>query len=179
MLIMGWTSIIETEAVPPLGFELAAHLNKLHGSVKNASCSAWNLLYQVLLDNDLPIGIVSFTKTGKPYFIDSNLHFSLSHSKGICAVAISYCSVGVDIEICKKSYNHYLIDRSITDAEKVAYDGDFTRIWCRKEAVAKMTGEGIIGFPNNIDTTSYSFSEQQIEQDGMMYWLVAVEGDKK
>ena len=61
--------------------------------------------------------------------------------------------------------------------EKNEFDRDFTRLWCRKEAIAKMTGEGITGYPNNIDTTEYTFTEKQIECDGQKYWLVATVGE--
>ena len=74
----------------------------------------------------------------------------------------------------KNSYNPHLVERSLSENEKAEFDGDFTRIWCRKEAVAKMTGEGITGYPCNIDTTKYGFNERQIEHTGQKYWLVAV-----
>jgi hypothetical protein len=37
-----------------------------------------------------------------------------------------------------------------------------------------MTGEGITGYPDYIDTTKFQFHEQQIEWKGQQYWLVAV-----
>lgn len=174
MMIINWAPITETETIPPLGTVLSTHLGGLHGIVKYASYSVWNLLYQTIQENGLPIGDVTFTDTGKPYLLDSSIYFSLSHSHGICAVAISDHLVGVDVEIIKTSYPPHLIERSLTDAEKAVYDGDFTLIWCRKEAVAKMTGEGISGYPVNIDTTNYTFDEKQIEWNGQKYWLVAV-----
>lgn len=174
MLIVEWKPITGTDEIPPLGTDLTAHLTNLHGSVKHASCSAWNLLYETLLANGLPAGDISFTVTGKPYFQDSDIHFSISHSHAVCAMAIADHPVGVDVEVIKKTYPPHLIERSLTDAEKAVYDGDFTHIWCRKEAVAKMTGEGITGYPVNIDTTNYTFDEKQIEWNGQKYWLVAV-----
>lgn len=175
MLIVKWTPITETEEIPPFGKALVVHLEKKKGAVKYASCSAWCLLYRLLHMEGLPVCTVSFTDTGKPYFVDSSIHFSLSHSKGVCVVAISDQPVGVDVEVIKDSYNPHLIERSLNENETAVFDGDFTRIWCRKEAVAKMTGEGIIGYPNDIDTTGYEFEEQQIEYDGLKYWLVAVQ----
>lgn len=175
MLILEWTPITETEKNPPFGEELKRRLKRRNGAVKHASCSAWNLLHQILLANELPIGDVAFTATGKPFIPDSDFHFSLSHSHGVCAVAVADRPVGVDMEIIKTSYPPHLIERSLTDAEKAVYDGDFTHIWCRKEAVAKMTGEGITGYPVNIDTINYTFDEKQIEWNGQKYWLVAIE----
>lgn len=175
MLITNWLPIIENDAIPPLGTVLSAHLCEITKPVRFASCSVWNLLYRTLLENNFPISTVAFTDTGKPYFLDSNIHFSLSHSKGVCAVAISDQPVGIDVEVIKESYNLHLIERSLSKKEAAVFDGDFTRIWCRKEAVAKMTGEGITGYPNHIDTTAYKFEERQIEYDGLKYWLVAVQ----
>ena len=173
-MIIDWIPITKIEAIPPMGVELMAHLETLKGAVKHASCSAWNLLYKILLKNDFPVPTVSFTDTGKPYFLNSAIRFSLSHSHGVCAVAVADRLVGVDVEIVKEYYPPHMIERSLSENEKVVYDGDFTRIWCRKEAVAKMTGEGITGYPSNIDTTSYTFHEQQFEWDGQKYWLVVV-----
>ena len=172
---IGWTLMTEIVKIPPFGEELHRHLDSYKGAVKQASCSAWNLLYQLLMQNNLPVSKVSFNENGKPYFSDSLVHFSISHSKGLCAAAVSDRPIGVDIELCKAEYNPRLIERSLTEKEQATFDGDFTRLWCRKEAVAKMTGEGIIGYPNYIDTTAYKFNESLIEYKGQKYWLVAVE----
>jgi len=153
---------------------LERHLESRNGAVKHASCSAWNLLFQTLLENGLPVSTVSITDIGKPYFLNSNIYFSISHSHGICAVAVADRPVGVDVEIIKTTYPPHMIERSLTIAEQDSFDGDFTHLWCRKEAVAKMTGEGITGYPNNIDTTEYKFNEQQIEHAGQKYWLVVM-----
>lgn len=174
VMIIEWEPVKNINNLPPFGDELPVHLEAYRGAVKQASFSAWNLLYKVLSVNNLQISTVDFTDTGKPYFKNSNIHFSISHSGGVCAVAVSGQSVGVDIELQKISYNFHLIERSLTEKEQKLFDGDFTRIWCRKEAVAKMTGKGITGYPNNIDTTDYQFREQKIEFSGKTYWLVAV-----
>ena len=174
MLIIDWRPITETDEIPSFGEELKRRLENRNYAVKNASCSVWNLLYETLLANDLPIGDVTFTDTGKPYFLNANFYFSISHSHGLCAVAVADKPVGVDVEIIKTTYPPHLVERSLTDDEKAIYDGDFTRIWCRKEAVAKMTGEGITGYPVKIDTSTYTFHEQQIERNGQKYWLVVV-----
>ena len=175
LLIVEWTPVTEIELIPPLGDELKMHLEGYYGAVRHASYSAWNLLYKTLIDNNLPVSAVSFTKTGKPYFMDSTIHFSLSHSHGLCAVAVADLPVGVDIELCMKSYKHHLIERSLCAAEKKVFDGDFTRIWCLKEALAKMTGKGIIGYPRNIDTTKIrSCLKKRFLFDSCNYWLCAV-----
>ena len=144
-MIIRWTQITETEYIPPFGVKLIEHLKSRMGTVLHASCSAWGLLYNMLTDNDIEYSEVAFTDTGKPFFLDKDIHFSISHSHELCAVAISDHLVGVDIEIVKANYNPRMIERSLCDNEKETFDGDFTRIWVRKEAVAKMTGKGIVG----------------------------------
>ena len=173
MLIIDWTPITKTEEIPPMGDKLREHLKNFKGSVKHASCSAWNLLYNTFLSNELLVGDVAFTLIGKPYFPDLDIYFSISHSHGICAVAVSDHPVGVDVEIIKAAYSPHLIERSLSEQEKTGFDSDFTRIWCRKEAVAKMTGKGITGYPRNIETTEYKFTERQIEYDGQKYWVIS------
>ena len=175
MLFIDWAPITETEEIPPFGEELTAHLDSYKGAVRQASCSAWNLLHRMLIRMDRPPYHVSFTETGKPYFKDTEVCFSISHSKDVCAAAIADRQVGLDIEVVKSNYRPHLIERTLSDQEKIKFDGDFTRIWCRKEAVVKMTGDGIAGYPFNIDTTEYSFWEKQIEYNGSKYWIVSLQ----
>jgi len=177
MLIVRWAPIRELEKIPPFQGELAEHLRGRRGRVLHDSCSVWELLYRMLEEAGLPPGTVAFTETGKPYFEGSGVFFSLSHSKDVCAAAVADRPVGVDVEICRESYNPRLIRRSLTEAELAVFDGDFTRIWCRKEAAGKMTGEGITGFPRKIETLHRIYEEQRIEYGGSRYWLAAVTED--
>ena len=173
-MITEWYVVDKHDMIPPFGEELKAHLVRYRGAVKHASCSAWNLLFRTLAKNGLSVGSVAFTDTGKPYFKDTEIYFSISHSKDICAVAIADCPVGVDVEICRDEYNPLMVDRSLSGNELAVFDGDFTRIWCRKEAVAKMTGEGITGYPDYIDTCDpvYCFTENTVVHNDRKYWLV-------
>lgn len=177
--IIAWSPISETEWIPPFGEALRLHLEAYRSSVRYASCSAWRLLYRLLEENGLPLGTVAFEKNGKPYFSDVPIYFSLSHSKGVCAVAVCNRPVGVDIEQCSAKYHPRLMERSFAANERTAFDGDFTRLWCRKEAVSKMTGEGIVDFPRYIDTTAYEYEEQMLEWNNRKYWLIALISCKK
>ena len=176
MLLVRWAPIVETEIVPPFGDALNDHIiSRRNLRVRHASCSAWGLLYQILLENNLPPAEVRFLEIGKPCFADSSLFFSLSHSKGLCAAAVSDMPVGADLELCRAEYNSRLMDRSMSEAERASFDGDFTRLWCRKESAAKLTGEGITAYPKTIDTGAYRFTERLIEYAGGKYWLVAAQ----
>ena len=96
MFIVKWQPVTETEWIPHLGDELKKHLEEKHGAVRHASCSAWGLLYSMLEQNGLEIDEVSFEENGKPYYKNRGIHFGISHSHGLCAVAISDQPVGVD-----------------------------------------------------------------------------------
>ena len=178
-MVIAWAPITEGTAIPPLGDELREHLLRYRGARRNASLSVWNLLYSLLKEQGISADRVLFAESGKPYFEKLPYHFSLSHSRHLCAAALSERPVGVDIESIRASYKPNLIDRSLTPAEKEVFDGDFTRVWCRKEAVAKMTGKGITGFPSDIDTTKYRFEERKIEDNGESCWLVATESVRR
>lgn len=86
---------------------------------------------------------------GKPLYIGSdNFHFSVSHTKSIIAAAFSDHPVGIDIESAdRKAYN---IAKRCCTADELAFldvsdkkDREFIRIWTKKEAFSKLTGEGI------------------------------------
>lgn len=174
MILIDWEPINENEDIPPFGEELAAHICSYKGAVRQASSSAWNLLYRMLISMDIMPGHVSFTEKGKPYFPDSDICFSISHSADICVVAVADRQVGVDVEAIRDNYKPHLIRRTLTASEMEAFDGDFTRMWCRKEALVKMSGEGIQSYPFNIDTTEKYFQEKKIEYNGTKYWIAAV-----
>lgn len=179
MIVVKWAPIQETEWIPPFGQELEEHINAYQNlRVRYASCSAWGLLYRILTEQGLGSGIVSFQKYGKPVFKDSDLFFSISHSRKICGAAISDHPVGVDVELCRDHYKQSMIERSLSERERASFDGDFTRLWCRKESQAKMTGSGLLGYPNNIDTSGseIEFWEEKIAFKGENYWLVAAIG---
>lgn len=143
--------------------------------IRNTSCAAWRLLYDTLLAHGITPGTVAFTRTGKPYFEDAPIHFSLSHSRGVCAVSIADVPTGVDVELCRASYPVHLVERSLSDNEKRVFQGDFTGIWCRKEALAKMTGEGITGYPAGLDTETAAcvFQEERLTVHNARYVLAA------
>ena len=101
----------------------------------------------------LPLSIntqsVIFGKTdaGKPYFKNSQVCFSISHSKGrvVCAVSDGE-KLGVDTECAeisdekaKKLANRYFTKE---EAELIERSPDkFKGLWCEKEAVTKFFGK--------------------------------------
>ena len=86
---------------------------------------------------------------GKPFLPDyPGIHFNLSHCRRAVACAVAESPVGVDIEVIApvdaevarqvlSATERREVERA--DAPEVA----FARLWTRKEAVVKLTGEGI------------------------------------
>lgn len=121
-----------------------------------------------------PIGV---TDRGKPYFAGSVWHFSISHTKRHAFCALSKCPVGIDAEELDRDINLNLAERILSPAEKAQFDAapDKRRalltFWVLKEAAAKLSGEGLKGYPNH---TQFSLDDPRVtETDGC---LVAVIG---
>ena len=90
--------------------------------------------------------ILSRRESGKPYFKNSRIEFSLSHSHGYAAAAISNESrVGIDLEAAEISPEKAakLAERFFSEGEKSeleAHPDSFLKLWTKKEAYAKMQG---------------------------------------
>jgi 4'-phosphopantetheinyl transferase len=93
---------------------------------------------------------------GKPAlaapFIESGLHFNLAHCEDLALLALARRGVGVDVERIRTledaaemtalccSPNEQRQFESLKDGER---DASFLRLWTRKEAWLKATGEGM------------------------------------
>lgn len=90
---------------------------------------------------------------GKPYLLDANIHFNLSHSHGFSALAISRTPCGVDIEAYRPiSQLPLLIEKTMTATEQKRIKSSPSQLtafidhWVLKEAFLKLSGIGL-GFP--------------------------------
>lgn len=82
---------------------------------------------------------VILTERGKPYFPDfPQVQFSLSHTDGAVLAGVSDRAIGVDIERIRP-VGERLRRRVAGDAGEEA----FFRLWVRREARAKRSGDGI------------------------------------
>ena len=83
------------------------------------------------------------TDAGKPYLIGTpDFCFSLSHTDGAVALAVSPIAVGADIERLREAPRG-VAARFFTREEQAycaASDAHFFEIWTRKEALAKRSG---------------------------------------
>lgn len=89
---------------------------------------------------------------GKPYLEDYPFYFNLSHSGNYVVCAVSPREVGVDIQEYRQVDMERLSGRFFSEEEqsvlKSCTNGKeqcklFYRLWTRKEAYGKLTGEGI------------------------------------
>lgn len=96
---------------------------------------------------------------GKPYFVNNDIYFNISHSGNYVLVALSESMVGCDIEMIK-AYTDKIAGRFFADKEKAILsvsknrDADFVRLWTLKESILKFTAEGIGG-----GLSKYDFSD--------------------
>ncbi len=90
---------------------------------------------------------------GKPELIEGQVHFSLSHSGDLAALAVAAFPLGVDIEIMRpvsrdlpERYFSVVEREGLHDLPDDPWRDAFFRCWTRKEAVIKALGLGL-SFP--------------------------------
>lgn len=100
---------------------------------------------------------IRITPRGKPYFVDSPLHFSITHTDRHVFCALGHCNVGIDAEEADRIIRPTLLHRILSPTELARVAGSrnpneaVLRLWVMKEADAKLSGEGLHGFPNHTD----------------------------
>ena len=129
--------------------------------------------YRAQTGEDLPE--IRTTDRGKPYFPDSPWHFSISHTPHHAFCVVSRNNVGIDAEERNRKINLKLADKILSPSEKLQFEAAENKeqalltFWVLKEAAAKLTGEGLRGYPNH---THFSLEDSRVtELDGC---LVAV-----
>ena len=153
MSLLLYGEIRPMETIPDFGAALHEHLRKkTNPAVRASSLATWSLLAEGLRRLGLEaLPEVRFDPGGKPRFIDSPLHFSLSHSGNLAAVLISDAPCGVDVEQLRPEVAARLHERCMSDAER-ARGCDFFELWTKKECIAKLDGRGLPSHPSEIDT---------------------------
>ena len=143
----------------------------LHIAAKPVQDRRGSLLAYTALSLLLPepqrLASVRFPDGGKPHFADLRGEFSLSHTDGAIAAAISNSAVGIDVQAL--SPPRFGVVRRFFDADEQAalqnaapteQPSLFTRLWTKKEAAVKRTGRGIGGLNDPLDPHAvFSFAE--------------------
>lgn len=92
---------------------------------------------------------IRVTEQGKPYFADSALHFSISHTKNHAFCCISDQNIGIDAEEADRRVSPALAGKVLSETEKARYaaapdkNSALLRLWVLKEAYAKLLGKGL------------------------------------
>ena len=146
-------------------------------SIKNVDALQLSLSAMISLkslidmqDESIPDSKLTILRTPnrKPYFKYLDLFFSLAHTDGIALCALCDKPVGIDIEWIDDRSSLLDIAKRFFSAEEQAYISQsafpllvFYSLWTKKEAYAKLTGEGLISVcratPSNI-----GFSKQYL-----------------
>ena len=115
------------------------------------------------------------TPRGKPFFESGGWYFSISHTPKHVFCALSRQNVAVDAEEPDRNINLKLAEKILSPGEKQQFDAAqdprraLLTFWVLKECAAKLSGEGLRGYPNH---TNFSLEDPRVtELDGC---LVAV-----
>lgn len=118
---------------------------------------------------------IAVTDRGKPYFVDSPWHFSISHTPRHVFCALSEKNIGIDAEELDRQASLRLADKILSSMEKEQFDAasnqrmTLLQFWVLKEAQCKLSGEGLRGYPNH---TEFILPDPRIRE--MLGCLVAV-----
>ena len=119
-----------------------------------------------------PLPPIAVTERGKPYFPDSDLHFSISHTKNHAFCVLSDRNVGIDAEEADRNIRLELAEKILSpgEAEQFRKAEDPRRalltFWVLKEAATKRSGEGLRGYPRDTD---FSLEDPRVtEVDGCL-----------
>ena len=127
-------------------------------------------LYRRETGEALPPIVIS--PRGKPFFADSPWHFSISHTRKHACCVLDRENIAIDAEELDRRVELRLAERILSPREKAQLDAaaDKTRalltFWVLKEAAAKLSGEGLRGFPNH---TNFSLDDPRVRKiDGCL-----------
>ncbi len=135
--------------IPPWRLEKARSFKKeadKRESVLSFALLMWALYRECGVTEPVEFG---YLPGGKPFLKDRpGIHFNISHCREAVACVVARDPVGVDVErrgrygdtLARATMNEGELSR-IGEAEDA--DLEFTRLWTRKEALLKLTGEGV------------------------------------
>ena len=119
--------------------------------------------------------VFGYSEEGKPFIIDHpDIHFSFSHSGDVALCAISGQPVGADVEVPRK-ISPSLVSYTMNDREKAQIDASpnperqFLYFWTRKEALLKLTGEGIRNDMKNVLEESEKYQIDTVVTENYIY----------
>lgn len=152
--------------------------------VRREKFFVWRLLERAVFELvGAPLEKLSPRKLESGRWVCNGCFFSLSHSRGVAAVAVSERDVGVDVEeICRRADG--IEHRILTDAERaelVRLDAAMREEyiiekWTQKEALFKRSSESCFK-PSMTETDGKDVRTWGVEYDGTRYALSVASED--
>jgi 4'-phosphopantetheinyl transferase len=172
--------VVETEETPHLtrwrsmlGCEELARADRYHFAADRHSYAAAHALVRFMLSEATGLSTRTWRyvagEFGKPAldaeFSEWNLHFNISHTRGMVACAIARQEIGVDVERSDRTIDLEIARRYfapeeiriLNSASPHRQVNTFFRFWVLKEAFIKATGEGL-----NRPLDSFSFALEPV-----------------
>ena len=121
-------------------------------------------MHAEIVGGELPEILVA--DRGKPYFSTGKVHFSISHTKGHAFCVLSDRAVGIDAEELDREVNPRLAEKILSPEELKQYraaedqNKALLTFWVLKEAAAKLSGQGLQGYPNR---TNFDLSDPRVQ----------------
>lgn len=147
-----------------------AHREIAPGEGHTAGRALLKELYEAHTGEPLPEIVVG--ERGKPYFPDSPLYFSISHTKRHVFCALAEVPVGIDAEEADRVISPRLAEKILSPGEYAQYEQAQDRqralltFWVLKEAAVKLSGDGLRGYPNH---TAFSLDDPRVtSRDGCL-----------
>lgn len=119
--------------------------------------------------------VFDYLSKGKPSIIGHpDIHFNFSHSGNIALCALSNQPVGADVETLRK-ITPSLIRFTMNDNEQTQINTSsnptmqFLFYWTRKEALLKLTGDGIRNDMKDVLTDSDNYHIETVTSDQYVY----------
>ena len=131
-----------------LPLSVTDYINQKKGIPRLERATGMLLLNDALLGRGIEDYRIDILPSGKPVLRGLPLHFSISHAKGLCAMALSDAPVGIDLQDTEAFDRIDLLrfaTRFLAPDEYGVFLEEPTkeqlcRIWTRKEALAKLLG---------------------------------------
>lgn len=139
-------------ALPQLSEQRREQALKFKHELGQRTCAAAYLLLCRALREEYGIEelpVFGYGEHGKPFLIEHpEIHFNLSHCREAVLCCVDNRPVGVDVESVRpleeSLVNYTMNEREAAQIHEAANPAlEFTKLWTRKEAVQKLTGQGI------------------------------------
>ena len=142
-----------------------ASVDRILSKEKQLSKIAADALCRKAISNEcgIPCSEIIFgtVKNGKPFAVNAQINFNVSHSGNIVVCAVADREIGIDIEkirnVNPKTVQRFATENEIELIKKVP-DG-FFKIWTLKEAYFKCIGTGL---GSDIKNVSFDISDERI-----------------